>query len=79
MRPRLVVEAGVASLLARGTTPIVLGGDHSITYPVMRAFHRHLTGLTIVHFDAHGDLYDQFEGEPRGSTRLSGEHPPVCD
>ena len=60
---RAAIESGVASLLDRGVTPIVLGGDHSITYPVMRAFHRHLTGLTIVHFDAHGDLYDEFEGD----------------
>ena len=60
---RAAIEAGVSSLLARGATPIVLGGDHSITYPVMRAFHRHLIGLTIVHFDAHGDLYDEFEGD----------------
>ena len=60
---RAAIESGVASLLDRGATPIVLGGDHSITYPVLRAFHKHLTGLTIVHFDAHGDLYDEFEGD----------------
>ena len=60
---RAAIESGVAGLLARGATPIVLGGDHSITYPVLRAFHKHLTGLTIVHFDAHGDLYDEFEGD----------------
>ena len=60
---RAAIESGVASLLDRGATPIVLGGDHSITYPVIRAFHKHLTGLTIVHFDAHGDLYDEFEGD----------------
>ena len=60
---RAAIESGVGRLLARGATPIVLGGDHSITYPVMRAFRGHLTGLTIVHLDAHGDLYDEFEGD----------------
>src|SRR5208282_3204966 len=41
--------------------------DHSITYPIMKAFARRPLGeryekLTIVHFDAHPDLYDEFEG-----------------
>jgi arginase len=60
---RVAIETAVAGLLARGATPLVLGGDHSITYPVVRAFQRRFTGLTIVHLDAHGDLYDEFEGD----------------
>jgi agmatinase len=41
----------------------VLGGDHSITYPVLRAWHGQAGALTILHFDAHSDLYDDFEGD----------------
>ena len=37
----------------------VLGGDHSVTYPVLRAF-RARPPATILHIDAHGDLYDEF-------------------
>ncbi len=39
-----------------------LGGDHSITYPIVKAVARRHPELTIFHFDAHPDLYDEFEG-----------------
>jgi agmatinase len=55
------IEAGVESML-RDFTPILLGGDHSITYPIMRAIARRHKP-TILHIDAHGDLYDEFEGD----------------
>jgi arginase len=56
------IEQAVGSLLQSGANPVSLGGDHSITYPIMKAFARHHPGLTIVQFDAHPDLYDEFEG-----------------
>jgi len=37
-------------------------GDHAVTYPVLRAIGRRHPGLTILHIDAHPDLYDTFEG-----------------
>lgn len=52
----------VAILLGQGFAPIALGGDHSVTCPVVRAFARHYPRLNILHFDAHPDLYDEFEG-----------------
>jgi arginase len=56
------IERAVGELLENGERPIALGGDHSITYPIVRAFARRYPKLTIVHFDAHPDLYDAFEG-----------------
>lgn len=56
------IEAGVAALLDQGSRPVSLGGDHSITYPVVKAFARLYPNLTIIHFDAHPDLYEEFEG-----------------
>jgi len=56
------IERRVAALLAGGAVPLVLGGDHSITYPVVRAMHTRYPDLAILHFDAHADLYDEFEG-----------------
>ncbi len=47
-----LITAAVASVLTRGALPVVLGGDHSITYPVVRAFSR---PLHVLHFDAHTD------------------------
>lgn len=56
------IESGVGKLLDEGRTPVSLGGDHSITYPIIKAFAPRYPGLTIFHFDAHPDLYDEFEG-----------------
>lgn len=56
------IEDAVAELLAKGSQPILLGGDHSMTYPVLKAFAPRHRNLTIIHFDAHPDLYDEFEG-----------------
>lgn len=61
--PRGAIERAVDTLLQQGRRPLVLGGDHSITHPVMRAVRRHHARLTILHLDAHNDLYDDFEGD----------------
>ena len=56
------IERAVSELLRKGGQPISLGGDHSVTYPILKAFAKRYPELTIVHFDAHPDLYDEFEG-----------------
>jgi agmatinase len=61
--PRAIIEAGAAGVFSRGSRPIFLGGDHSITLPLVRTARRHVGGLTILHLDAHPDLYDIFEGD----------------
>jgi arginase len=60
---RSQIESGLAKLLASGKRPIALGGDHSVTYPVLRALGRLHSPLTILHIDAHPDLYEEFEGD----------------
>ncbi len=60
MRER--IESAVAGELARGRAPLSLGGDHAVTYPILRAFARAHPRLSILHFDAHPDLYDEFQG-----------------
>jgi arginase len=65
------IEQRVREILVRGRRPLILGGDHSITYPVLRAYtKRDVPGdarpagrsepLTVLHIDAHADLYDSF-------------------
>jgi agmatinase len=56
------IEKGIAALYQRRLTPLLLGGDHSVTYPVMRAVATANGPVSILHFDAHPDLYDVFEG-----------------
>ena len=57
------IEMGIGALLADGFQPIALGGDHSVTHPILRAVVTQRPTLTILHLDAHGDLYDEFEGD----------------
>ncbi len=61
---RELIERGIRDLLDRGGVPLALGGDHSVTYPILRALGPRHPGLTILHFDAHPDLYQAFEGDP---------------
>jgi arginase len=56
------IERAVGALLEKGESPVSLGGDHSVTYPILKSVGPHHPELTIVHFDAHPDLYDEFEG-----------------
>ncbi len=56
------IERAIGELLENGECPVSLGGDHSVTYPILKAFARRYPELTIIHFDAHPDLYDEFEG-----------------
>lgn len=60
---RAAIQAGIAAMLENGFRPISLGGDHSITYPIMRAIAKRHRGVTILHIDAHADLYDEYEGD----------------
>jgi agmatinase len=60
---RRLIEAGIRSIVERGDRPVSLGGDHSITYPVLRAVGPVHRNLTVLQFDAHPDLYDSFEGD----------------
>ena len=60
-----LIEAAVAASLATGARPLLLGGDHAVTFPVLKAIAAHHGPVDILHFDAHPDLYDDFEGNPR--------------
>jgi len=61
--PRGSIQAGVENARATSVRPILLGGDHSVTYPIVRGLRATSAPITIVHIDAHTDLYDEFEGD----------------
>ena len=58
------IENSIRGLLNSGIKPISLGGDHSITFPIIKAFAEKYEKLNIFHIDAHPDLYDNFEDNP---------------
>lgn len=60
-----VIERNVSRVMESGDPLICIGGDHAITHPIMRAVRPRHPALTIVHIDAHCDIYEAYEGNPR--------------
>jgi agmatinase len=54
----------VAEVVARGKFPVVLGGEHSITGPVVAAVAAKHPGLSVLQLDAHADLRESYMGTP---------------
>jgi arginase len=59
---RSQIEEAVHTILEGGPRLLILGGDHSVTYPVVKGFSRHYRALNILHIDAHSDLYPEYGG-----------------
>jgi len=57
------IEKRVRGILEKAAVPIILGGDHSISYPSVKAFSGKYENLDILHFDAHPDLYGELYGD----------------
>ena len=56
------IEKAITEIVNKGQRPVCLGGDHSITYPIIKAICKKHSPPSIIHFDAHPDLYDEFQG-----------------
>ena len=59
-----VIDKTINEIVALGGKPLIFGGDHSITYPIIRALANYHGEITILHFDAHPDLYDILDNNP---------------
>jgi len=57
-------ERAASQLYAAGLKVLAFGGDHSVTYPLVCAAAKYHPSLSILHFDAHPDLYDNFGNNP---------------
>lgn len=57
------VAAGATAALSTGPA-IFLGGDHSVTFPILQAVHQRHGAVHLIHIDAHPDLYDRFDDDP---------------
>lgn len=58
------ITQSVSDILNQGASVVSMGGDHSITYPIIEAYAQKYPNLHILQLDAHCDLYDDFEGNP---------------
>ena len=58
------IEMGLSVVLDADVFPVVLGGDHTISLPVLRALHKKHGKLSLVHFDAHPDFWEPDSERP---------------
>ena len=56
------IEAGADALLGRARHFVAIGGDHTISLPLLRAFHKRHGPAALLHFDAHLDTWDTYFG-----------------
>lgn len=69
-----------AEIVNRGKFPVILGGEHSITPPVVAAVAAKHKGLSVLQIDAHADLRDSFMGTPHNhacAMRRTLDHAPL--
>ena len=58
------IRAAASAAVHAGAIPIFLGGDHMVTNPIIAGINEARGPVNILHFDAHPDIYDDFEGDP---------------
>ena len=56
------IEAGASEVYASGVTPVFLGGDHSVSLPLLRATAKKFGKIALIHFDSHSDLWPGYFG-----------------
>jgi len=56
------IEKKTASILAMGRIPVILGGEHTVSYGPILAAKKHFDVIGVVHFDAHADLRNEMDG-----------------
>jgi len=59
-----VTGEAVREVLQGGQLPLTIGGEHSLSAPLIAAVREYFPDLTVVHIDAHGDLRNEYEGTP---------------
>ncbi|HVH72561.1 MAG TPA: agmatinase [Candidatus Dormibacteraeota bacterium] len=56
------IETGIAPLLTAGARCVCVGGDHSVSLPLLRAVAKKHGPVSLIQFDAHNDLWDEYFG-----------------
>ncbi len=59
-----IIGEYIRGLLGDGKFPLGLGGEHLVSWPVIREVFAKYPDLALIHIDAHADLREQYEGEP---------------
>lgn len=58
------IEQATTAILEDNKFPVILGGEHTLSYPVFCALNKYHPNLSVLHLDAHTDLRDQYLDDP---------------
>lgn len=58
-----IITAHYDAILGHGAVPLTLGGDHTLTWPILRAMRKVHGPVALIHIDAHADINDEMFGE----------------
>ena len=72
------IEQKADELFDTGKFLVMLGGEHSITGPVIRALGRRVSNLSVLQIDAHADLRESYDGTPHSHASIMARAVEVC-
>ena len=69
----------ISGIVAKGKMPVMLGGEHSISFGAVQAVMEKYPELTVVQFDAHADLRDSYQGSPFSHASVARRISEIAD
>jgi len=72
------VRRAVTGIIADGKIPVMLGGEHSISFGAVQAMREKFPGLTVLQLDAHADLRESYQGTPFSHAAVARRIAEIC-
>jgi agmatinase len=72
------VRRTIATIVADAKVPVMLGGEHSISFGAVQALHAAYPGLSVLQLDAHADLRDAYQGTPFSHASVGRRITGIC-
>ena len=72
------VRRTIAGIITDGKIPVMLGGEHSITFGAVQAVHERYPELMVLQLDAHADLRDSYQGSPFSHASVARRIAEIC-
>jgi agmatinase len=72
------VQSTVAAVMGDGKIPVMLGGEHSITFGAVQAAREAFPNLSVLQLDAHADLREAYQGTPFSHAAVGRRISEIC-
>jgi agmatinase len=73
-----VIRKKISGIVALNKIPVMLGGEHSITFGAIQALQEKYSKLTVLHLDAHADLRESYQGSPHSHASVARRISGIC-